>query len=55
MQRPAEQCYAAVVEALRDGPGVIQGSGGEGFGASALKAGGKIFAMLSSRNARTFK
>ena len=49
MASPAERRYAAVVEELRSGPGVTQGSPGKGFGASALKVGGKIFAMLSSR------
>jgi hypothetical protein len=44
-----EQRYAAVVEALREAPGVTQGAPGRGFGASALKVHGKIFAMLTSR------
>jgi hypothetical protein len=48
MPGPAEQRYAEIVEALRDDPGVTQGAG-KGFGASALKVRGKIFAMLSSK------
>jgi hypothetical protein len=49
MAPPTEQRYAAIVEVLQGGPGVTQGSPGKGFGASALKVHGKIFAMLSSR------
>jgi hypothetical protein len=42
---PAEH-YAAVVEAVRGDPDVTFGSRTKGFGSSALKVGGKIFAML---------
>ena len=49
MPGSTEQRYAEIVEALRDGPGVPQGSPGKGFGASALKVNDKIFAMLSSK------
>jgi hypothetical protein len=49
MPASAEQRYAEIVEALRDGPGVTQGSSGKGFGATALKVDDKIFAMLSSK------
>ena len=41
--------FALVVEALSGNPGVTVGSGGKkGFGSSALKVNGKIFAMVSS-------
>jgi hypothetical protein len=39
-----EERYAALVEALLDLPNVTQS--GSGFGSSALKTGGRIFAML---------
>jgi len=39
-----EQRYAAVADALLGAEGV--NVGGQGFGADALKVGGKIFAML---------
>lgn len=52
-----EECYAAVVEALLGSrPGVSAGAPGErGFGASALKVNGKIFAMQDSRQAFVVK
>ena len=47
---PAER-FAALVAAFRDVPGVEHGAEGPttstAFGASALKTGGKIFAMLT--------
>lgn len=42
----SEQRYADLVRAFAGRPGVSQD--GVGFGSSALKVGGKIFAMLSS-------
>ncbi len=42
-----EERYAVLVEELLGRPGIVQN--GKGFGASALKARGKIFAMLSAR------
>lgn len=46
-----EARYAAIVAALRDHPGVTYGADEPGakqrFGASELKIGGKIFAMLT--------
>ena len=46
-----EARFAAIVEALRDHPGVTCGADEPGarhrFGASELKVGGKIFAMLT--------
>ena len=46
-----EARYAAIAEALRDHPGVTFGADEPGakhrFGASELKIGGKIFAMLT--------
>ena len=42
-----EQRYADLVRAFSGRPGVSQD--GKGFGSSALKVGGRIFAMLSSR------
>jgi hypothetical protein len=42
------QRYAAVVKAFAGKPGVTYGNGGRGFGASSLKVGGRIFAMLAS-------
>jgi hypothetical protein len=42
----AESRYAQLVAELVGRPGVTQG--GKGFGASALKVHGRIFAMLSS-------
>ena len=42
----AEQRYAALVDELVGGPGVIPPAEGSGFGASALKVDGRIFAML---------
>jgi hypothetical protein len=43
----SEERYRALVQAFAGRPGV--GQDGRGFGASALKVGGRIFAMLSSR------
>lgn len=43
----SEERYAELVRAFLGRPGVIQE--GTGFGSSALKVGGRIFAMLSSR------
>lgn len=45
---PAER-FAALVEELAGSPGVVApgDSGSRGFGSSALKVGGAIFAMLS--------
>src|SRR5947209_5811377 len=45
-----EEQFAAIVEALVGEPGVTPPVGA-GFGASGLKVGGKIFAMLSSSGA----
>lgn len=48
--RAAEQRYAALVEEMRTRPGVTHGAepGSRGrFGSNGLKAGGKLFAMLS--------
>jgi hypothetical protein len=42
-----EERYAVLVGAFVGRPGVSRD--GKGFGASALKVGGRIFAMLSSR------
>ena len=43
--------YAGLVEAFLGQPGVTRGvAGKKGFGSSALCVGGKIFAMLSSRD-----
>jgi len=43
-----EERYAAIVEALLSNPDVTLGSPGKkGFGSSALRTGGKIFAMLA--------
>jgi hypothetical protein len=44
-----ERKYARVVSALEGAPGVTVGGGRRGFGESALKVGGRIFAMLSSK------
>ncbi|HEY8291879.1 MAG TPA: MmcQ/YjbR family DNA-binding protein [Thermomicrobiales bacterium] len=44
----AEARFATIVEALLGNPGVTPPAG-TGFGASGLKVGGKIFAMLSSK------
>jgi hypothetical protein len=44
---PEEQRYGELVSAFLNEPGVTQE--GSGFGSSALKVGGRIFAMLSSR------
>ncbi len=41
--------YVAVVQTLSREGRVRLGSGGRGFGASALQVDGRIFAMLSSR------
>jgi hypothetical protein len=41
-----EERYAALVDELVGGPGVTPPAAGSGFGASALKADGRIFAML---------
>jgi len=42
-----EERYAVLVESFLGRPDVVQD--GRGFGTSALKVGGKIFAMLSTR------
>ena len=44
-----EERYARLAEAFLKRPNVTQGDGGKGFGSSALKVEGRIFAMLSSR------
>ena len=44
-----EDCYSRIVEAFRRNPRVTVGSQKKGFGASALKVNGKIFAMRSSK------
>jgi hypothetical protein len=49
----SEQRYAALVRAFSGRPGVSQE--GRGFGSSALKVGGRIFAMLSSQGAFVVK
>jgi hypothetical protein len=41
-----EERYAALVDELVDSPGVTPPGSGSGFGASAVKVDGKIFAML---------
>ena len=46
---PAPDGYAAVVKAFRTDPRVAPPGTGKGFGATALKVDGKIFAMLSSQ------
>jgi hypothetical protein len=43
----SDQRYADLVRAFSGRPGVSQD--GRGFGSSALKVGGRIFAMVSSR------
>ncbi len=46
----AEERFATIVEALLSDADVSFGSAGKkGFGSSALKTGGKIFAMIDSR------
>ena len=45
----ADDRYATIVRSLRGKPGVEVGFGKKGFGSSALRVGGKIFAMLSSQ------
>ena len=42
--------FAKVVRAFTRDKHVTPPKGGTGFGASALKVGGKIFAMMSSKN-----
>lgn len=42
--------YAAVVKAFENDPRVTLPGTGKGFGSNALKVGGKIFAMLSSKS-----
>jgi hypothetical protein len=49
----AEDRYAELVRAFLGQPGVSQQ--GRGFGSSALRIGGSIFAMLSSRGAFVVK
>ncbi len=49
----AEDRYAEVGRAFLGQPGVTQE--GSGFGSSALKVGGRIFAMLSSKGAFVVK
>lgn len=46
---PAPDGYAAVVNAFKTDPRVAPPGAGKGFGATALKVDGKIFAMLSSK------
>ena len=45
-----DPAYAKVVKAFARDKDVTPPKGGTGFGASALKVGGKIFAMMSSRD-----
>jgi len=49
-----EERFAAIVEAFLDDPDVTPPSG-QGFGASGLRVGGKIFAMRSSNGAFVVK
>ncbi len=49
----AEQRYEQIVAAFLQRPGVTRE--GRGFGSSALKVGGKMFATLSSRGAFVVK
>jgi len=42
--------YAAVVKSFENDPRVTLPGVGKGFGSDALKVGGKIFAMLSSKS-----
>jgi hypothetical protein len=44
-----QSCYARIVKALAKDAGVTVGGEKKGFGSSALKVNGKIFAMLSSK------
>ena len=44
-----DPAYAKVVRAFARDKDVTPPKGGTGFGASALKVGGKIFAMMSSK------
>ena len=44
----AEREFAQIVDAF-EGDQAVQYGGGKGFGSSALKVDGKIFAMISSR------
>ena len=46
---PAQKAYAAVVAALCAEAGVSHDASTRGFGAATLRAHGKIFAMLASR------
>lgn len=51
-----EEKFSAVVKALGDESGVAHGQGGKkGFGSSALKVNGKIFAMVSPADAFVVK
>lgn len=45
-----DPAYAKVVKAFARDKDVTPPKGGTGFGASALKVGGKIFAMMSSKD-----
>jgi len=45
--RSAEEGFAAIVKALGDRPGVTKPASGRGFGSSALRVHGRIFAMVS--------
>jgi hypothetical protein len=45
-----EARYARLAEVFLKRPSVTHDSGGKGFGSSALKVDGRIFAMLSSRS-----
>ncbi len=48
--RASEERYATIVTALQSNAGVSFGSPkGQGFGSSALKVHGKIFAMISAK------
>jgi hypothetical protein len=52
-QKPSARdagAYAAVVKSFENDPRVTLPGTGKGFGSGALKVGGKIFAMLSSKS-----
>jgi hypothetical protein len=46
----AKECFAKIVEATTSSSGVTLGASKKGFGSFALCAGGKIFAMISTRD-----
>jgi hypothetical protein len=53
---PQQRQFDAVAAAMRGEPGVTHGTQNKrGFGASALKVEGKIFAMISSRGSFVVK